>query len=105
NVAVAGLDGSEQASHFYDGGVTPTKRILASFGYEIEVTFEHPLLRLTPEGTIQWTRADELRVGDFVAIQRGQNMFGSATKIHFDYQGTLVMTMRHGSIWMSWWKR
>jgi len=86
NVAVAGLDGSEQASHFYDGGVSPTKRILTRFGYEIEVTFEHPLLRLTPEGTIQWTRADELRVGDFVAIQRGQNMFGSATKIHFDYQ-------------------
>jgi phosphate starvation-inducible protein PhoH len=86
DVRVAGADGPERASHFYDGGISPTKRIRARFGYEIEVTLEHPLLRLTQDGTMEWTRADELRVGDFVAIQRGQNLFGSDSKIRFDYE-------------------
>jgi len=86
DVRVAGLNGLEQATHFYDGGVSPTKRIRARFGYEIEVTPEHPLLQLTHDGTMEWTRADELRVGDFVAIQRGQNLFGSDSKIRFDYE-------------------
>ncbi len=84
DVRVVGIDGPERASHFYDGGVSPTKRIRARFGYEIEATLEHPLLRLTPHGGMEWTRADELRVGDFVAIQRGQNLFGSDSKIRFD---------------------
>jgi phosphate starvation-inducible protein PhoH len=86
NLGVAGLDGVEPASHFYDGGVSPTRRIRTRFGYEIEVTLEHPLLRLTPEGAPEWTRADKLGVGDFVAIQRGQNVFGSDLKIAFDYR-------------------
>ena len=86
DLTVAGLDGPEQASHFYDGGVSPTKRIRTRFGYEIEATCEHPLLRLTPGGTMEWTRADELQVGDFVAIQRGQNLFGDDSTVEFDYQ-------------------
>ncbi len=86
NIGVAGLDGPEQASHFYDGGVSPTKRIRTRFGYEIEATLEHPLLRLTPEGTTEWARAEDLRGGDFVAIQRGENLFGSEVKIDFDYR-------------------
>lgn len=85
-LTVVGLDGPERASHFYDGGVSATKRIRTRFGYEIEATGEHPLLRLTPEGTTEWTRADELKVGDFVAIQRGQNLFGSDTTLEFNYQ-------------------
>ena len=86
NLQVAGMDGQEPASHFYNGGTSPTKRIQTRFGYEIETTFEHPLLRLTSGGTMEWTRADELRPGDFVAIQRGQNLFGSDSRIEFEYQ-------------------
>lgn len=85
NIVVAGLNDHEQASHFYDGGVSPTKRIRTRFGYEIEVTPEHPLLRISPEGEIIWTQADQLQAGDFVAIQRGQNLFGSDRTIRFDY--------------------
>ncbi|WP_447975532.1 PhoH family protein [Nitrospira sp. Kam-Ns4a] len=83
DLGVAGLHGPERASHFYDGGVSPTKRIRTRFGYEIEVTREHPLLRMTSQGTMEWTRGDELQVGDFVAIQRGQNLFGSEVTIEF----------------------
>jgi phosphate starvation-inducible protein PhoH len=83
---VAGLDGTEGATHFYDGGVSPTKRIRTRFGYEIEVTPEHPLLRMHSDGIVEWTQAEELRVGDYVAIQRGQNLFGSQVTVTFDYE-------------------
>jgi phosphate starvation-inducible protein PhoH len=86
DLTVVGLDGPEPASHFYNGGVSATKRMRTRFGYEIEATVEHPLMRLTPDGTMEWTRADELKTGDFVAVQRGQHLFGSDVTIAFDYQ-------------------
>jgi phosphate starvation-inducible protein PhoH/intein/homing endonuclease len=85
-LTISGLCGPEKASHFYNGGVSATKKIKTRFGYEIEVTPEHPLLSLTPGGDLAWCRADELRPGDHVAIQRGQQMFGSETAIHFEYK-------------------
>jgi phosphate starvation-inducible protein PhoH and related proteins len=84
--SVSGIDGTERASHFYDGGVSPTRRITTRLGFEIEVTPEHPLLQLQPDGTTAWRRAETLQLGDFVAIQRGQAMFGQDTAIQFTYQ-------------------
>jgi phosphate starvation-inducible protein PhoH len=86
NIQVAGLDGIERASHVYHGGVTATRRIRTRLGLEIEATPEHPLLQLRPEGSLAWTRTDQLRPGDFVAVQRGQNLFGSDTTIRHQYQ-------------------
>ena len=86
DIQVAGLDGIERASHVYDGGVTATRRIRTRLGLEIEATPEHPLLQLRPDGSLAWTRADQLGPGDFVAVQRGQNLFGSDTAIRHRYQ-------------------
>ena len=85
DVQVASLAGVERASHFYNGGHSITKRITTRLGFEIEATTEHPLLRLTAEGTLEWQRADQLKPGDHVAIQRGQQLFGSETAIDFTY--------------------
>ena len=82
---VSGIQGVEKAGHLYCGGVSLTKRIRTRLGYEIEATAEHPLMHLNAEGVSRWRRADELRVGDYVAIQRGQNLFGSKTDIDFHY--------------------
>lgn len=85
DIQVASLTGVERASQFYNGGHSPTKRITTRLGFEIEATPEHPLLRLTPEGSREWRRADRLKPGDYVAIQRGQQLFGSDTAIDFSY--------------------
>jgi len=84
--SVASLTGVERASHVYNGGRSRTRRIRTRFGYEIEVTPEHPLLRLPRDGRASWVRADGLVAGDFVALQRGQEVFGSETAIHFEYR-------------------
>ncbi|MBC7909105.1 MAG: PhoH family protein, partial [Pyrinomonadaceae bacterium] len=83
---VHGLDGIETASHVYHGGETDTLQVTTRFGFSIEATPEHPLLTLDGTGALKWKRADELSVGDVVALQRGQCLFGSNTSISFDYQ-------------------
>jgi phosphate starvation-inducible protein PhoH/intein/homing endonuclease len=86
DVEVGSLYGAEKASHVYAGGRSRTLRIRTRLGLEIEATPEHPLLRLAPDGMLGWQRADELRAGDFVAVQRGQGMFGQETEIRFEYR-------------------
>jgi phosphate starvation-inducible PhoH-like protein len=86
NLTIHGLDGAEAASHIYHGGETETLGITTGFGFSIEATPEHPLLRLNERGELEWCRADKLRLGDALALQRGQRMFGQQTEVAFDYQ-------------------
>ncbi len=83
DINVSGLYGVEPASHGYSGGLSKVRSIRTRFGYEISATPEHPLLRLMPTGAMEWCRADELEPGDFVAIQRGQQLFGARTRVEF----------------------
>jgi phosphate starvation-inducible protein PhoH len=85
-VMVHGLDGIASASHIYNGGETETLRITTRLGFSIEVTPEHPLLLLDEGGALKWQRADKLRLGDWVALQRGQRMFGPHTNVSFEYR-------------------
>jgi phosphate starvation-inducible PhoH-like protein len=84
-LTVHGLDGPECASHLYSGGETRTLRLTTRFGFAIEATPEHPLLTIDASGALKWRRADALRPGDTVALQRGQRMFGTDTHIDFEY--------------------
>ena len=85
DVDVAGLYGVERASHVYNGGHCRTVTLRTRLGLEIETTPEHPLLRLGPGGDVVWQRADGLRIGDFIAVQRGQGLFGKDVEIRFEY--------------------
>jgi hypothetical protein len=76
-LTIHGVEGPEPATRFYDGGESDTLRITTRLGYCIEATPEHPLLVLEPEGELAWRRADALKVGDTVALQRGQRLFGN----------------------------
>ena len=50
------------------------------------MTPEHQLLRLEENGVAGWTAAESLRVGDYVAIRRGQELFGRETRIAHEYR-------------------
>ena len=75
-LTIHGVEGPEPATRFYDGGESDTLKITTRLGYSIEATPEHPLLVLDPEARLAWRRADGLRRGDTVALQRGQCLFG-----------------------------
>ena len=86
-VGVSGLKGCEFTSHFYNGGVRPTRRVRTRLGYEIEGSLVHPVLVLK-DGRAEWVKLADLKVGDYVALQRGQQMFGSQTRLlPFIYDG------------------
>jgi phosphate starvation-inducible PhoH-like protein len=74
---IHGVEGPEPATRFYDGGESDTLKVTTRLGYSIEATPEHPLLVLEPAGELAWRRADALKVGDTVALQRGQRLFGN----------------------------
>jgi phosphate starvation-inducible protein PhoH/intein/homing endonuclease len=76
DLTVHGVDGPEPATRLYDGGESDTVRVTTRLGYSVEVTPEHPLLVLDPESGLAWRRADALKRGDTLALQRGQRMFG-----------------------------
>ena len=81
SLGIHGLDGRETATHVYDGGESDTLRIHTRLGYSIEATPEHPLLVLDANGQLDWRRADQLRIGDVVALQRGQRVFGDQVEV------------------------
>ncbi len=81
DLIVHGIDGAESASHIYHGGDAATLRFTTRLGFSIETTREHPLLVLDEAGALKWRRADELRQGDTVALQRGQRMFGDCLSV------------------------
>jgi phosphate starvation-inducible protein PhoH/intein/homing endonuclease len=84
-ILIHGIDGVEPVSHVYSGGESDTLQISTRFGYSIETTPEHPLLTLNRCGVLEWRRADELREGDVVALQRGQRLFGKDSSISFEH--------------------
>jgi phosphate starvation-inducible protein PhoH/intein/homing endonuclease len=82
-LTIHGVEGPEPATCFYDGGESDTLKITTRLGYSIEATPEHPLLVLEPEGELAWRRADALKRGDTVGLQRGQRLFGNHVGLGF----------------------
>ncbi len=81
-----GAHGLESVSHAYSGGLSRTLRLATRQGFTIEGTPEHPLVALTEAGELAFRRLDELKPGDYLAIQRGQQCFGTRVRLpHFDF--------------------
>ncbi len=80
-VQLASSTGIETAAHLYHAGVQPTKRVITRRGYVSEGTFEHRIQVVNNEGVEVWRRLDELQVGDWVVMQKGQNLWGQDVKI------------------------
>jgi len=80
-VQLASSTGIETAAHLYHAGISPTKRITTRRGYNSEGTFEHRILVVNDEGVQVWKRHDELQAGDWVVLQKGQNIWGQDVEI------------------------
>ncbi len=73
---IASSTGIESATHVYRAGISKTKRITTHRGFVQEGTFEHRLQIVNDDGVLVWRRHDELQVGDWVVLQKGQNLWG-----------------------------
>ena len=52
-------------------GVAPVRRIRTTHGYTLAATHRHRIRVIDEEGHYLWRRMDELRTGDWVALQKG----------------------------------
>lgn len=59
----------------YYGGIQDVRDIKTYCGYEIGVTPEHRLKVLTSNGSIEWKYACDIQVGDYVGINRSNNLW------------------------------
>ena len=80
-IAVQSLNGLQETSHFYTSDEQITKRITTRMGYELQATYTHPILTLSQEGKKSWKNMEQIRVGDYVAIQRHDAIWGNNTSL------------------------
>lgn len=74
-VAQEGPGARARSSHFYNGGVRDTFRVVTRCGFKIEGTGNHRVRVMGSEGTIRWAYLDEIGEGDHVCIHRGADLW------------------------------
>ncbi|HEY9857093.1 MAG TPA: LAGLIDADG family homing endonuclease [Stenomitos sp.] len=81
DLGVATLNGVERTSHFYYDGVRATIKVTSRMGYSLEGTGNHPVLIMGPDGELVFKPLSNVVPGDYLAIQRGQQLFGTETHL------------------------
>ena len=71
------LSVNEFASHWYDLGEQKTIKIRLDQGFCLEGTREHPVVVMDCDGNLRFRQLDQIKQGDYVAVQFGREMFGN----------------------------
>lgn len=79
----------ENSSKGIYSGFKQTKKIKTEEGYEIETTLNHPLLVMTESGQVEWRKAEGIAVGDYVPINRDNDIWGDETRLDIDMEAFL----------------
>ncbi len=79
---VSSLGGTQKSDAFYYGGYRAVREIVLRSGHKIAGTPNHRVLVATPEG-LRWRRLDELKPGEYVAVQYGTDLW-SVLPMRFD---------------------
>ncbi len=69
-------DGLQKVSHFYTSDKELTRRITTRMGFNLQATYTHPVLTLSRNGEKIWKNMKQLGVGDYIAIQRHNPIWG-----------------------------
>ncbi len=79
------LDGFNEinsAGTVFVNGKKKTKHIITSDGYELEGSFNHPVLTMNKNGEYDFKNLEDLKVGDYIAISKGHEVFGNNVKLN-----------------------
>ncbi len=74
-IGLYGRYGMQYTRTYYNSGEQNTLKFQTKGGYKLETSEIHPLLVLKESGNLEWVEAMDIRCGDKVAIQHGQNVF------------------------------
>ena len=76
HISIEGRKGIQTATKYWVQGEVPTKKVVLEYGYRLESSYRHPYLVMGKDGKPEWKRADELDLGDMVAVKYGMNRWG-----------------------------
>jgi predicted Ser/Thr protein kinase/intein/homing endonuclease len=93
-IQLATSTGLETATHLYHAGKKPIKRVMTRRGFVSEGAHEHRIQVVNEEGVQVWRRHDELKVGDWVVMQKGQNLWGQDVEITWKQPQTQAQVIR-----------
>lgn len=80
NVISYNLNGSKnisKTSNWYDMGISDTIKIKTSQGYEIEGTYEHPIIILDVDGNLKFKKIADITNTDIIAVSKNNNLWGN----------------------------
>jgi len=72
----------EKTSAGIYNGYMDTKKIITEEGYSIESTLNHPLLTMTSDGNIEWKKTKDFVIGDYLIINRKNDIWGNNLNIN-----------------------
>ncbi len=76
DIQISSSSGVETAAQLYRAGLSKTKRLITRRGFVEEGTHDHRMQVVNDEGVLVWKRLDQLQLGDWVVLQKGQNVWG-----------------------------
>jgi len=79
--------GVESTAQLYRAGLSKTRRLMTRRGFVEEGTHEHRMQVVDTDGVLVWKRMDQLQNGDWVVLQKGQNLWGQDVALDWHYDG------------------
>lgn len=73
------------AGAWYDNGIKPTELLNTADGYNIEATLNHNIRVLDEQGNYVWKSVEKIKIGDWVAVQAKNRLFGTDEIPEFKY--------------------
>lgn len=67
----------------WNNGLTPIKKIESSQGFQLGGTYDHPI-RIVRDKEIKWVELQDVRIGDYVVIDRSEIWFENSKHIDDD---------------------
>lgn len=82
NISMVNLIGETERSlvGLYDG-YKITNKIKTREGYSLEATPDHPVLVIDTDGKIKWRKTKDLKIGDYLCINRNNDVWGDKTDL------------------------
>ncbi len=81
------LDGFNElnnATTIFVNGKRDTKKITTSDGYVLTGTLNHPVLIMQENGEYDFKNLEDIKIGDYIAISRGHEIFGNEINLNID---------------------
>lgn len=88
----------ELAEKYYINGETETRLIQLEKGFTLETSMIHPIMVCGDDGCYKWKKAEDICIGDFVAMKVGANIWGEPLNISDDELYQIGLSIADGHL-------